>query len=268
MRALIRYGGGDFRAGELKRYVTVVSLGFWGLIFIAWLSYPKDHHYSIMTHTFSFLGSFEGKHNPRWWWIFSIAMTFWGCAAMPLAFYIHRRFAVFTKWGARVGTLFLLMGCTGIVLVAVFPDARGAVIGTWEWTEIHEKVAIIAAAGFILGNTWHGLLLVADAFSSRWTGVAPRPARRAILWPYLFWVTLTGIAAYFLITWEFLYAEMKAAAHASGAHIGSSWSEALNTRYSFPLWENITIYTLFIFLIWFTLALPRGEGDAAPDRNR
>ena len=49
---------------------------------------------------------------------------------------------------------------------------------------------------------------------------------------------------------------MKAEAAASGGHIGSSWAEGLHTCYSFPLWENVVIYTLFIFLIWFALALP------------
>lgn len=261
MRALIRYATGDFSTTELRRYVAVVTVGFWGVIFIAWLSYPRDHHYSIMTHTFSFLGSFESKHNPRWWWIFSTAMTFWGCASMPLAQYIRRRFSVFTKWGARIGATFLTLGSTGIVLVAFFPDAHGAVIGNWEWTDIHEKAAVLAAAGYIFGNTWHGLLLLLDALSSWWTRRPPHVARMRLFWPYLFWLCITSIAAYFLITWEFLYAEMRAAAAATGAHIGSSWSEAMNTRYSFPLWENITIYTLFIFLMWFTLTLP---GDEMP----
>ena len=38
----------------------------------------------------------------------------------------------------------------------------------------------------------------------------------------------------------------------AGRHRGA----ALGTRYSFPLWEQMMIYTLFIFLIWFSLALP------------
>ncbi len=267
MRALIRYATGDFSATELKRYVAAVSLVFWGTIFIAWLSYPKEHHYSIMTHTFSFLGSFESKHNPQWWWIFSMAMVFWGCASIPLAQYIRRRFHPFSKWGARIGALLLTLGSTGIALVACFPDARGTVIGAWEWTDIHEKAAVLAAAGYIFGNTWHGLLLLLDALPAWWTQTAPRVARLLLLWPFLFWLTVTGAAAYFLIAWEFLYAEMRAAAAASGTHIGSSWSEAMNTRYSFPLWENITIYTLFLFLMWFTLTLPRDETPGSKEKK-
>jgi hypothetical protein len=31
---------------------------------------------------------------------------------------------------------------------------------------------------------------------------------------------------------------------------------SLHTFNAFPLWENLVIYTLFIFLAWFTLAMP------------
>ena len=50
-------------------------------------------------------------------------------------------------------------------------------------------------------------------------------------------------------------------AAAAGASIGSSWSEAMNTRYSFPLWENILIYTLFLFLVWMVTALTAADPD-------
>ncbi|HRZ84483.1 MAG TPA: hypothetical protein P5069_18675, partial [Candidatus Hydrogenedentes bacterium] len=65
-----------------------------------------------------------------------------------------------------------------------------------------------------------------------------------------------------LVRWEYVYAAKKAAAAAAGASIGSSWSEAMNTRYSFPLWENILIYTLFLFLVWVVTALTASDPDA------
>jgi hypothetical protein len=210
-----------------------------------------------MTHTFSFMGSFEAKHNPQWWWIFSIAMTFWGVATVPLVFYLYRRFALISPWGAPVGLLLFLTGCAGIVGVAMFPDARGNVIGNFEWTEIHEKAAVTVAAAFTLGILWHGILLLKDRLSRRGRSGHSAFDHRKLLWPYLFWTVMFGISVYHLAAWERIYAARKAAALAAGTPIGSSWSEALNTRYSFPLWENILIYTLFIFLMWFILAVPR-----------
>jgi len=58
---------GRFREGGIKKYVVFESVVFWGIILMSLWSYPRDHHYSIMTHTFSFMGSFESKHNPEWW---------------------------------------------------------------------------------------------------------------------------------------------------------------------------------------------------------
>ena len=175
---------GDFTLPMLRRYVLIEAVVFWGLIFTAWISYPAENRESIMTHTFSFLGSFESKHNPQWWWIFSIAMAFWGTANAPLVLYAHRPFAAISVWGARAGAGLFLLGSVGIVLIAIFPDARGEVIGNWEWTEIHEKAAIAVAAGFILGILWHGALLLMDLLFSGNNSIFQH---RKFIGPYLFW---------------------------------------------------------------------------------
>lgn len=255
---------GEFTPRMLRRYVLIEAVIFWGLIGLCWMLYPRENRYSIMTHTFSFLGSFENKHNPQWWWIFSVAMSFWGIANIPLALYARRRFAAISLWGARVGAGLFLLGSMGIISIAIFPDARGAVIGNAEWTEIHEKAAIAVAAGFILGILWHGALLLKDRFLPNGdSGIA----HRKLIGPYAFWGIITGTAAFYLISWEFIYTDMKASAALTGAHIGSSWSEALNTRYSFPLWENIVIYTFYAFMAWFTLALPNELPGAQSKRK-
>jgi hypothetical protein len=255
---------GDLRRDELRGYVALEAALFWGTIFVAWNLYPAEHKYSIMTHTFSFLGSFDGEHNPQWWWVFSIAMYVWGLGNVPLVLYVYRRFATISAWGAMIGAFLFLAGCVGVVLVAAFPDARPEVIGHIRWTEIHEKAALLDAAGFTLGILWHGVLLLTDRFFGAGSRGTSCFNHRRLLWPYVFWVSVTGVAVRYLITWEHIYAKMKAAAAVSGAHIGSSWSEALNTRYSFPLWENVLIYTLYIFLAWFVLALPNDIAVTPP----
>jgi len=243
---------GRFDVVELRQYCLFEVGLFWGIIFLCWLAYPAENHYSIMTHTFSFLGSWEAKHNPEWWWLFTAAMLFWASATVPLTLYVHQRFKVISAWGASAGALLLLVGCAGTAMVACFPDAGGLFAGELRWTDIHEKAAITVAVGFVLGIPWHGVLLLRDRFLGGDNGFN----HRRLLWPYLFWLTITGVAVFFQTRWAVLYTEMKTVAAASGEHIGSSWAEALNTRYSFPLWENVVIYTLFAFLIWFALALP------------
>jgi hypothetical protein len=255
MNKIKRILSGGFRTPELRVYLAAEATLFWGLIFVSWLSYPADHRYSIMTHTFSFLGSFEDTHNPDWWWIFSIAMLAQGFGLMPVVLYMRRCFAAVSGWASRVGALFLLAGCCGIIGVALFPDARPVLFGTTRWTDIHEKAAVLTAIGFGAGTLWHGGLLLFDRFSP---GRRRMPHRR-IFWPYLFWISITGTGIAFLTRWEGIYRRMREEAARTGAEIGSSWSEALNTRYAFPLWENIGIYTLFIFLIWLALVLPPPE---------
>ncbi len=256
MELLKRAVCGRLTRAELRRYVAIEAVAFWGVIFVAWMLYPAEHHYSIMTHTFSFLGSFDPQHNPQYWWVFSIAMYFWSVATLPLVAHAYRRFAGISKWGARAGAALFVLGSFGTAMVAAFPDARGKVIGNYEWTQIHEKAAVLSAAGYTLGVLLHGALLLKHrVFGANGMG-GFRFNYRALCLPYAFWASITGVAVYHLVKWDHMYARMKAAAAASGAHIGSSWSEALNTRYSFPLWENIVIYTLYIFMAWFMLALP------------
>jgi len=250
-----RYMVGALQPRELRRHVIVMSVVFWGLIVCAWFSFPADHKYSIMTHTFSFLGSFEQKHNPEHWWIFSIAMVFWGLMILPLVRHIHRRFSVLNGWAAHPGAFLMGMGAAAISVVGVFPDAHGIVIGDWEWTDIHMKAAFTVFGGFIFGIIWHGVLLARAALAGR---PFPGGYRRYIA-PYALWLTVFVLALYHLIKWEFIYDEMKAAAVAAGTQIGSSWTMAMNTRYSFPLWEHMLIYTLYIFLIWFSLLMPEEQ---------
>jgi hypothetical membrane protein len=264
MEAVVRFLRGDFQQHEIRRYLAFEAVTFWSLILIAWLLYPAAHKYSIMTHTFSFLGSFNEEHDPQWWWVFTVAMVFWGVATVPVVFYLYRRFALIAPWGAPVGAGLFLLACLGATLVGLFPDARATVFGNVRWTEIHEKATLLIVIGYGLGIPFHGLLLLKD-WIARALHREPGPFDHGKLAvPFLCWGAIVGVAVYFQVKWEFVYAQMKAAAQASGGHIGSHWSEALNTRYSFPLWENIVIYTIFAFLIWFTFVM---SGQTVPSKK-
>lgn len=240
---------GQFHPHELRRYLVFKALVFWGLIGTCWLVFPPENHYSIMSHTFSFLGSFQEQHNPHWWWIFSVAMLFWSLAMLPTTRYLYHRFAEISPRGAAAGAGLFVLGSVGIAIVALFPDSPAPVFGAVRWTEIHEKGAVLVFIGFVLGIGVFGAMLLRDR--------AGRVAHRGLLWPYLFWCGMLGAAAANQIYWGITYEAMKRNAAATGQHIRSSWGESLNTFYAFPLWENLVIYALFAFLIWFTLATLR-----------
>lgn len=259
MELLKHFLSGDLERTEIRRYLFFMTAVFWGFIFLAWLGYPADHKYSITTHTFSFLGSYNEEHSPQWWWLFSIAMLFWSGAGMVLAQYYRHRFSEISRWGAWVGAILLMLGCLNIGLVGIFPDVRTVWSNGVRVTEIHEKVAVFAAASFILCIIWNGVLLLKDWLGEVLFGGERQLAHSGMIAPYTFWLTVLFIGSYHLIKWEYLYAAKKSAAQAAGLPFGSSWSEAMGTRYSFPLWENVLIYTLFIFLVWFAVTLSREE---------
>lgn len=243
---------GDWTPAEAQGYVVVTASVFWGLIALARLSYPAEHHYSIMSHTFSFLGSFEPKHNPDWWWIFSMAMSFWALSTVPHALFFGRTYGLTAPRTGTVITLFMWIACAGMLGVACFPDARGAVLGSWEWTDIHEKAALTGFLGGFAAILTMGSVILANIF--RGDRLQP-PFPRRLLVPFGIWLTIFVLGVHFQVTWARMYPILKARAEAAGEPFGSSWSESLHTIYGFPLWENLIIYAQFVFLAWSTLIL-------------
>ncbi len=251
--SLLRALGGQFEARELRRYLAVEALIFWGLIVLCWSLIPRANQFGIMTHSFSYLGGFDSCHNPRWWWVFSIAMTFWGAATVPTVFYMYRRFARVHVRSAGIGAAILLIGCVGIALVGLIPTGHSAVIGGFNWGRAHRAAGLTVAIAFGIGIFWHEILLFIDGFTRKTLGVHGywRYVR-----PYTFWWVMAFLATYFLTAWVFVYERMKVEAAATGRHLEGSWTEALNTWYSIPFWETVMIVTLYIFLAWLPLVLP------------
>lgn len=256
MDTCLRLAAGDFDRTVLKRYLVVVCGIYWALIFASLGLFP-EHKFSIMTHTYSALGSYDESNNPQWWWLFSIAMTFWGIAMIPVVFYNFRRLAVISVWAAGIGAFFMMLGGVGISLVGIFPDAHGTVFGDYRIREIHKYVALTGAGGYMMSNIWFGAMLIVDAVKSASSGEQGDFDYRWLVPPYLIWGGVFGTGLYFMFRWESVYAGLKAAALAAGQPIPGHYGAALNTRYAFPLWENLVIYSLFVFIVWFALALPK-----------
>ncbi len=251
MDAFLCLAKGDFDRPVLQRYLAVVGGIYWCLIFACWRLFP-EHKFSIMSHTYSALGSYDQSNNPQWWWLFSVAMTSWGVVMIPVVFYNFRRLAVISAGAAGMGALFMMLGGIGISLVGIFPDAGGVTFGNHEIREVHKYVALAGAGGYLLSALWFGGMLVYDVlvtgngdFDYKW-----------IIPPYVILGSVFGTGVHYLLQWESVYGKLKAAAIAAGQPVPGHFGAALNTRYSFPLWENLTIWSLFIFIVWFALALP------------
>lgn len=254
MKRLLNLVRGQFEPASLRIYLAAQALLFWGVIFICWRLFPKENAFSILTHTFSYLGSFELDRNPPGWWLFCIAMVLWGLSSVPVVRYVVRQVAVASGQPLRGPARLLLTGCIGIVVVGLFPDARGPVLGPIRWTDLHYLGALFVVIGFVFGVPWLAVHLFRAARSLETPEPARTACRRARL-PQLLFIGETTVALTFLIRWEFIYWGRRVEAEAAGVTIGSSWSEAMNTPYSFPLWDNLFVYTLFVYLVWTALAL-------------
>lgn len=234
----------------IRRFVAIQAVLFWSLILAAWWTYPGPQEFSIFTHTFSFLGSFNPEHHPRLWWIFSIAMYVWGLGGFALAWHLRRIFSPISATGATMASLGVGFGCLGVILVGVFPDARQDWKPGLRYTEIHTYAAYLVALGYGWGLGFFGLLLLKERIDRcRGPGNLEFPIRR-VAWPLAFWHLAGGTCLFRVLWWEHVYAERKAAALSAGRLIGSSWAEGLGTWHAFPLWENLAIYSAYSTLAW------------------
>ncbi len=258
MERYMEFVTGDFDGGVLRKYLGIVCAIYWSLIFACIGLFP-EHKFSIMSYTYSALGSYNGSNNPQWWWLFSIAMVLWGVAMIPVVCYNYRRMRAISSWAALIGAFFMMLGGIGISLVGIFPDAHGTVFGTYEIREIHKYVALIGAGAYMLSNISFGLMLIWDALKGFFSGDGSDFDHKWFVPPYLIWAGVFGTGLYFQFKWETVYEGLKATAIAAGQPVPGHFGAALGTRYSFALWENLTIYSLFIFIIWSAMALQKEE---------
>ena len=256
MNRLHRLFQGHFTPQSLRMYVAVEALFFWGTIFLCWQQFPAENKFSILTHTFSYLGSFNPDRNPAAWWLFTVAMVGWGLLSLPLLRYIARHLRSASPKPPEKAIALLYMGVVGIILVGLCPDAREPFFGTAiRWTDLHYIGAAVLVLGTTIGIPWTAVLVYHTAKNPQGDEKTRRAYQRA-QWPHTIYLIISGVALYFLLRWIFVYEKIKAAADAAGLEIGSPWQEAMNTPYSFPLWDNVYVQTLFIYFIWFALTLP------------
>ena len=250
LQNLKNYFLGRFEKKELRTFLLVQLSVIWLLILIAYLLYPPSE-YSIMRHTFSYLGSQDAHNNPEGWYWFSIALIAMGILMIPLILYRHRRLSKIDPNMARFNTLLLIIGAIGIFLLAFFPDDGRDFMEDLSYGRIHNQLAVVAFAGLGLGNIFDSFIFLKDRWP-KWPlggGGTKILNHKKLQIPVIGLFIVVFCTAFFLIRWEIIYPEI----HAQNPEIGSWPGEGI---YSFPLWEWIVIVYLFIYITATMLIYP------------
>jgi len=260
MEKVKRYVSGQHTPVEIRWHLAALAVVYWVLILCTWLGYPAENEYSITTHTMSALGSFEEGHNPEWFWVFSIAMVYCGLTMIPIMLYYRRLLTAVSRSGAWAGALFFLVGCAGMILTGLFPDAHSIAlhtrfIGDWQWRDLHAIAAGLIAVGFPLGVIWYGALLLRDKFKKGTFAERGKRPYLKLLGPFLVCLPIFVITGS-KIRWGSVYAALQAAASASWQEIESHLVAASKGLQGLPVLEHVAIWVLTVFVIWFAVVLP------------
>ncbi len=259
METVRRCISGRHTLREIRWHLAIIVVVFWGLVLCARMGYETGREYSIHKQMLSALGSFDERHNPEWFWVFTLAMVFCGTALVPVIFYVHHRFRVISEWGARVGMYLFLAGCAGIAFTGVFPDAHYKFFGAIGSNKIHVFCASWIIIGFFFGMVWHGVLLLKDKFNERNFATNGKTAYWRFIGPYLVCAAVVGTVLA-RVQWEYVFNALQALLSASREQAAEYWDNALQRLDHFPLLEHLAIWALTIYIVWFTALLPHRPG--------
>jgi len=249
-----RYLTGRHTPGEIRRHLVLLVAVYWVLIFCAWRGYVTQNSYSIRTEMLSALGSFEPQFNPRFFWIFSIAMIYCGLCLIPVMLYIYRRFAAISARGAGAGLVLFLTGSVAIILVGLFPYARTHVYGI-PLDGLHNASAGLVGFTFLLSIPWHAVLIIRDRYSNRAFAVRPRAPYRPYIGPFLICAPMIFLILYH-VKWGALHDAVMAGMRASVPEALQHLKTAVSVLAYFPLLEHSAIWVLMVFIVWITVVLP------------
>lgn len=255
MEKIKRIIAGRHTPSELRWHLAVLAVGYWTLVLCAWKGYPNENNYSIMRDMLSALGSFEERHNPHWFWVFSAAMIYCGLVMTPIILYIRRCTLAIAGRAANVGAFCFLLGCLAIALTGVFPYAHGPAIGNWAWSDLHMKTAVAIAISFSLGVVWFGALLCCRMAIQQPDADQVEYSRLKLAGPFSVCLPIFAIAGW-KTNWDAVWEACRAAVNASLHELMAHLSDAAHGMAAFPLLEHMAIWALTLFVIWFAAVLP------------
>lgn len=260
MKPVWRFIKGGHRAKEMRWHLLALTGGFWGLVLLARLGYPPENNYSITTRMLSDLGSFDSRSNPRWFWLFSLAMVYCGIMMTPVMFYMHRHLKRISWPGATAGLVFFLTGCLSILLTGLFPYSRTPFLGELQWAEVHDVTALSIGICFSLGALWIGLLLLRERLFHRRLQVHPRWGYSIFFFPFLI-VLVIFVLLGVRMHWGLFFSSLPAlfVSGAQAAH--DAFMKSTYAIRSDALVEHIAIWGLTLFIVSFAALLPEQHED-------
>ncbi|CAL6011097.1 Conserved_hypothetical protein [Hexamita inflata] len=218
-----------------------------------------------MTATFSFLGSNEQNSNPNGWYWFSIGMFTSFFVEIPLIMYVYQRLRLVNFRLAKVSNGFWLTGVSSQFLIGVFRSSRDKVFGKIEFRKIHNIVAIICFLSLLVGAPCSAALVAYDKPKSC-TNYGKKNLLNHRLTDICISLVMLSLflVVLFCVLWQIVYPIL----YKQDPTIGSNWTAGMNTIWSFPLWENVCIITLYVYILWFPFMLPaRTDGKRPKQRN-
>jgi hypothetical membrane protein len=149
-----RISHGNFVNKELIQYVGSTSIGFFFLLFISYLFYPKELNYSILTNSISSLGEFN--KNPGWIF-FSFAMIFAAATNIPMILHNYRKFKGFGIVPAKFGLgLFILANICSFSLAFLPNEYTIYLTENYTLANLHFQVALVMFIAWPLGIAAYG----------------------------------------------------------------------------------------------------------------
>ncbi|CAL6063548.1 Conserved_hypothetical protein [Hexamita inflata] len=249
---------------QLLVYSLVGFTVIWCIYGAAYYTYNLSNHYSIMSCTFSFLGSWDDDSNPIGWYWFTIGMCSSFFIEMPIIMYVYQRVKHINKKIALCGNIFWVLGVCAQFLVGCFPSSSTIIFGTTKFRDIHNPTATVTFSALLVGAPCYAALVGYDRPTS-----CKKIGKGNIL-NHRYTDICIGIVIQIMIValiilglWQIVYPIM----YAKDPTIGSNWSAAMNTIWSFPLWENVIIITLYLYLIIFPFSLPHRADGLAPKQR-
>jgi hypothetical protein len=134
---LKKYFQGELSRKEIKRHISITFPIYLALILISLMLYPKDYHYSIMTHTMSYLGNYLISPG---WIFFSVGVIFLAIATVPCIRYLENAMRPINDWADEVSTFLFEVSWITMFAIGLLPDIQ---IDHWL-THWHVQVATIS----------------------------------------------------------------------------------------------------------------------------
>ncbi|CAL6031601.1 Conserved_hypothetical protein [Hexamita inflata] len=262
-RSFLLYITGHLSPLQLLLHSISLPL-IWCIYGLSYFTYNTSNHYSVLSCTFSFLGSWDSNRNPTGWYWFTIGMVLSSLFEVPLVLYVHLRLVNVNKTLAQVGTGFWLVGIVSQFLVGCFSCSNSLLAGDVSFGDVHNNVASVTFVALLVGAPVYAALVGYDKPES-----CRKIGKGNILnhfYTDLFMIIVVFAictVVFFCVLWQIVYLVLKS----KNPDMGSSFNESMNTVFSFALWENVVIITLYIILWGFPFTLPTRIDGLAPKQR-